>query len=401
MTTIVSGGGDGTIVSEIFSVLSICSSSLNKDAHSVEPSHTKCKLANPSALVRHSCLILAIIARYLKSTGRNSAICMLTSSPKKQLARLSVLAHYISSDDKAKASFQLQSGSAMLALASILSLESGTLMESPISETAIPLIPRTSTLSDHLKFSSGNENELDTGNVNGKLPFWLGARDGCVGLLDSKLKWGGPLAVQQFCASGIPLLLIGLLSNGFSNASQGKDCLNDIVGLSPIGVVWTISSLCHCLSGGALIFRQILIKNEHVKLISNLICDVHLKLIKGWTGPGGGRVGVRDLINAVIDLLAFPFVAVQNAPGLPSATASVSSGFLLNVGSPGQRVCLEDKDTVKAIEEDMGKYIKILMEVKSSNNLWYFIGSIGRGFKQISFFHGIVISYCMSINVSY
>ncbi|XP_058724039.1 serine/threonine-protein kinase TIO-like isoform X1 [Vicia villosa] len=363
LTTVVSGGGDGTIVSEIFSVLSICSSSLNKDAPGVEPSNTKCKFANPSALIRHSCTILTIIAQCLKSTGRNSAIFMLTTSPKKQLARLSVLSHHVSYDDKTKASFQLQSASAMLALASILSLESGTSVESSISEVAMPLIPRTSTLSDHLKSSSGNENELDHGNFNGKLPNWLGVKDGCVGLLDSKLKLGGPLAVQQLCASGIPLLLIGLLSNAFLNASQRNECLNDKVGLSPIGVVCTVSSLCHCLSGGALIFRQILIRNEHVKLISNLICDVHLKLIKCWTGPGGGRAGVRDLINAVIDLLAFPFVALQNAPGLPSATASVSSGFLLNVGSPGQRVCMEDKDTVKAIEEDMGKYIKILMEV--------------------------------------
>ena len=377
MTTVVSGGGDGTIVSEIFSVLSICSSSLNKDAHNVEPSNTKCKLANPSALIRHSCLILTIIAQHLKSTGRNSAIFMLTNSPKKQLARLSVLAHHVSYDDKTKASFQLQSASA-LALSSVLSLEHGTLVESPISEIAMPLIPRTSTLSDHLKFSSGKENELDPGKFNGKLPYWLGIRDGCVGLLDSKLKWGGPLAVQQLCASGIPLLLIGLLSNGFSNASQENECLNDRIGLSPIGVVWTISSLCHCLSGGAMIFRQILIRNEHVKLISNLICDAHLKLIKSWTGPGGGRTGVRDLINAVIDLLAFPFVALQNAPGLPSANASVSSGFLLNVGSPGQRVCMEDKDTVKAIEEDMGKYIKILVEVKSS-------------------FNGTLIFHCMSL----
>ncbi|CAJ1967824.1 unnamed protein product [Sphenostylis stenocarpa] len=363
VTTVVSGGGDGTIVSEVFTVLSLCGSSVNKDSQSVEPSNVKCKLTNPSALVRHSCLVLAIIALCLKSTGRNSAIFMLTTAPKKQLARLSVLSHHISSDDKIKTSIEPQSASAMLALASILSLESGALVESRISEIATPLIPRTSTLSDHLKISSGNENELDPCNFSGKLSHWQGVRDGHVGLLDSRLKWGGPLAVQQLCASGIPLLLMGLLGNDVLNASHGNDHLNDRVGLSPIGVVWTISSLSHCLSGGALIYRQILIRNEHIKLISNLICDVHIKLVKCWIGPGGGRAGVRDLVNAVIDILAFPFVALQNAPGLPSATASVSSGFLLNIGSPGQRVCMEDKGIVKAIEEDMGKYIKILVEV--------------------------------------
>lgn len=56
-------------------------------------------------------------------------------------------------------------------------------------------------------------------------------------------------------------------------------------------------------------------------------------------------------------------MAVQNGLGLPSATASVSSGFLLNVGSPGGRVCPEDKDMVKAIESHLGKYTQILLEV--------------------------------------
>ncbi|KAA8540378.1 hypothetical protein F0562_024703 [Nyssa sinensis] len=196
------------------------------------------------------------------------------------------------------------------------------------------------------------------------LSYWHGLRDGCVGLLESRLKWGGPLAVQQLCASGIPQLLIDLLAINLSDASpQGTDGSKDQIGLSPVGVVWTISSICRCLSGGALTFRQILVKNEHIKFISDLISDVHLKLIRCWVGPGGGKDGVRDIINAVIDLLAFPFVAVQNAPGFPSATASVNSGFLLNMGSPGGRVCMEDKDLVKAIETNMRKYIQILLEV--------------------------------------
>ncbi|KAJ7980526.1 Protein kinase family protein [Quillaja saponaria] len=364
VTTVVSGGGDGTIVSEIFSVLSFCAPSLNKDQQSGETSNLKCKLTNPSALVLHSCLILAIVAQSLKSTGRNSALFMLTTSPKKQLARLSVLAHHISSDDRMKASFQPHSASAMLALASIIALESGASVESPVSEIAVPLIPRTATLCDHLKISSSNENEVDPYNQKGKLSYWHGLRDGCVGLFESRLKWGGPLAVQQLCASGIPQLLIDLLANNHSNVSpQGIECTEDKVGLSPIGVVWTVSSICRCLSGGVLIFRHILVRSEHIKLMSDLISDVHLKLVKFWTGPGGGKAGARDLINAVVDLLAFPFVAVQNAPGLPSANASVNSGFLLNMGSPSGGLCMEDKDIVKAIAEDMGKYIKIIAEV--------------------------------------
>ncbi|XWS75232.1 hypothetical protein CRYUN_Cryun01aG0068000 [Craigia yunnanensis] len=362
VTTVVSGGADGTIVSELFSILSLCSS-LIKDAQT-ETSNLKCKITNPPVLILHSCLLLATIAQCLKSTGRNSALFMLTTSPKKQLSRLSILAYHVSSNDTTITSLQPHYASAMLALASILSLEGGLSVESSISEIAVPLIPPTSTLCDHLKTSSDSANEVGPKNHKAVLSYWHGLRDGCVGLLESKLKWGGPLAVQQLIASGIPSLLINLLASTHSSTShQGVDSPNGGVGLSPIGVVWAVSSICHCLSGGVLTFRQTVLSSEHMKLICSLISDVHLKLVRSWVGPGGGKDGVRDVINTVIDFLAFPFVAVQNAPGLPLATASVNSGFILNMGSAAGRVCMEDKDMVKAIEEDMGKYIKILLEV--------------------------------------
>lgn len=150
VTTIVSGGADGTIVSELFSILSLCSS-LNKDAQS----EMKCKISNPRALTLHTCLLLSTIAQCLKSTGINSAIFMLTTSPtpKKQLSRLSILAQHVSSKDTTVTSLQSHSASAMLALASILSLEGGLSVESAISEIAVPLIPPTTTLCDHLKIS--------------------------------------------------------------------------------------------------------------------------------------------------------------------------------------------------------------------------------------------------------
>ncbi|KAJ4720994.1 Protein kinase family protein [Melia azedarach] len=361
VTTIVSGGADGTVVAEIFTILSSCTSSLNKDTQTGEASNMKGKSSNPCALVLHACLFLAVVAQCLKSTLRNSALFMLTTSPKKQLSRLSILAHHFSSDDGIKTYFQPHSASAMLALASILCLESGSSVESSICEIAVPLIPRTAILCELLKIRPGNADETVPNSQNGVLSYWHGLRDGCVALLESKMKCGGPLVVQQMIASGIPLLLVDLLANNHS--SQQIDSTRDRIGLSPTGVVSTISSIRLCLSGGVLTFRQILLKNEHMKVVCNLISDVHLKLVKCWGGPGGGNDGVRDITNAVIDLLAFPYVAVQNAPGLPSATASVNSGFILNMGSPGGRVCTEDKDMVKAIEEDMGKYIKILLEV--------------------------------------
>lgn len=359
VTTVVSGGGDNTIISEIFSILSLCAS-FDRDPQTGDTNHLKSKLANPCALVCHSCLLLAAVAQSLKSAGRNSALFMLTSSPKKQRSRLSDLAHHYSLCDRIQNSFQPHSMSAMLALASILSLESGASVETSISEIAVPLIPRSATLCDYLRILTADDNGRGDKFSKGKLSYWHGLRDGCVGLLESKLKWGGPLAIQQLCASGVPQTLIDLLGNNQSDASS-----QDQIGLSPVGVLWTVSSLCQCLPGGSSTFRQVLLRREHVKLVSDLISDVHLKLIRCWGGPGGGKNGIRDTVNAVINLLAFPFVAVQNVPSFPSpaAAASVNSGFLLNMGSPGGKVFAEDKDMVRAIEASMGKYIQILLEV--------------------------------------
>ncbi|KAH0691640.1 hypothetical protein KY289_018998 [Solanum tuberosum] len=344
VTTVVSGGGDGTIVSELFSVLSSAKKSRGGEANT---------------LVLHLSLLLATIAQCLKASGRNSALFILTTSSRKQLTRLSDLAHYFSADVQSLC--QPHSASAMLALASILSLETGCTVETTILDIAVPMIPRTAKLCEYLR---NPVNEQDGSMFSGMLSHWHGLRDGSIGLLDIRLKKEGPLAVQHSCASGIPQLLIDLLSGNITEASSEESNLSkDHIGLSPIGVPWSISLLCQCLTGGVSTFRHILLKTEHVKVISDLILDMHLKLVKSWTGPGGGVDGVRDTINTVIDLLAFPFVAVQNGLGLPSATASVNSGFLLNVGSPGGRVCPEDKDMVKAIESHLGKYTQILLEV--------------------------------------
>ncbi|GMH09100.1 hypothetical protein Nepgr_010940 [Nepenthes gracilis] len=363
VTTVVSGGGDNTLVSEIFSILSLCTSSLNGDPQTCE-GISKHKFTHPNVLISLSCLLLATIAQSLKSAGRSSALFILTTSPQKQQSRLSSLARYFSSDGTVETLFQPHCATAMLAFASILSLGSGATVETSIADIAVPLIPCTATLFDNLQITSKNKHESGFTSKNCMLSYWHGLKDGCVGLLESRLKYGGMLAVQQACASGIPQFLIDLLANNLPKVfPPATDGTNVHVGLSPVGVVWAISSISHCLLGGALTFRQILLQNEHVKVICDLVSDAHLKFIRSWVGPGGGKNGIRDITNAVIDLLAFPFVAVQNASGLPSATASVSSGFLLNMGSPGVRICQEDTDTMKVIEESMGKYIKILLEV--------------------------------------
>ncbi|KAL8460630.1 hypothetical protein ACS0TY_032223 [Phlomoides rotata] len=315
MPTVVSGGADGTIISEIFSVLSFCATS-NKETNDTGADHSRLKITDTRALVMHSCLVLATVAQCLKSSGRNSSLFMLTTNSKKQFSRLSILAHHFSSDERMQSSLQPSCAAAMLAFASILSLEKGPLVENTISEMALPLIPRTATLCDHLRGPAGDENFMNLIMLKGMLPCRHGIKDGFIGLLESRLNWGGPLAVQQLCASGAPQLLIDLLANNPSNASQKRPvCSQDQIGLSPGGVVWTVSSICRCLSGGVSTFCQILLRTEHV-----------------------------------------------SAPGLLSTNASVNSGFLLNMGSPGGKVCVEDIEMMKTIQASMKKYIQILEE---------------------------------------
>ncbi|CAN6214656.1 unnamed protein product [Urochloa humidicola] len=352
-------GGDGTIVSDMFSLLSLCESILNKE--SKQNSNQKCKLSNPHALVVHCCLALATIAACFKSEGEFSASVILTSSQKKQRSRLSILAHLSSVDDTVKSCLQPHCASAMLALSALVSLENGCQTRSSLCETALALFPRMATLHTLLKLwlSDGSEALC---RYNAGLLNLFGLRDGSIGLLETRLKWGGPLAIEQACSVGIPQLLIRLLTDGFSKeTSDEKDVSANRSGLSPLGVVWTLSALSQCLPGG--IFREILYRREQLKLLTDLLSDVHLKALAAWTGLGGGKRGVRELINSVVDILAFPFVAVQSSPNMPSASASISSGFLLNVASPGGRIGTENKEMLKTIEQNMPHYIQVLLEV--------------------------------------
>ncbi|CAN6178871.1 unnamed protein product [Urochloa humidicola] len=352
-------GGDGTIVSDMFSLLSLCESILNKE--SKQNSNQKCKLSNPHALVVHCCLALATIAACFKSEGESSASVILTSSQKKQRSRLSILAHLSSVDDTVKSCLQPHCASAMLALSALVSLENGGQTRSSLCESALALFPRMATLHTLLKLwlSDGSEALC---RYNAGLLNLFGLRDGSIGLLETRLKWGGPLAIEQACSVGIPQLLIRLLTDGFSKeSSDEKDVSVNRSGLSPLGVVWTLSALSQCLPGG--IFREILYRREQLKLLTDLLSDVHLKALAAWTGLGGGKRGVRELINSVVDILAFPFVAVQSSPNMPSASASINSGFLLNVASPGGRIGTENKEMLKTIEQNMPHYIQVLLEV--------------------------------------
>ncbi|XP_042389024.1 serine/threonine-protein kinase TIO-like isoform X1 [Zingiber officinale] len=347
---------DGTIVSDIFSVLSLSATYLNKD--SGEKSTPKCKLSNPRGLVVHCCITLATIADRLRSIGKCSSSFILSSSQKKQCSRLSVLAHLSLMDDSVASSIQSHCASAMLALSSILSLDIGSYGNS-ISENTLAILPSMATLRNLLKLRCSNEIETKSNDI---VLRWVEPNDGCLGLLKMRLLWGGPLSVQQACSNGIPQLLISLLADGIvEDPVDGKDCRIVRLGLSPAGLIWALSSLCCCLSGGVL--HEFFFKKEHVKLITDLLSDQHLISLSTWEGHASGHAGNKDLVNTIVDIVAFPFVAVQSAPNMPSTSASINSGFLLNNGLPGGRLAIENKELVKAIGNNMPYYIQILSEV--------------------------------------
>ncbi|CAA6654889.1 unnamed protein product [Spirodela intermedia] len=355
----VEGGGDGTIVSYLFSMLSSLNSSyLTKEEG--EGRNQKCKLSKPHALVLNCCLILATIAHQFKLDYRVSVSCILTGSPRKQRDRLAILSNLFSSGDKLVNPFQPHSAAAMLALSSLISLERIGPANSTITEIMLTLVPSIATLRPYLRLQSSGE-AVAIANANVMLSNWHGLRDGCVGLLEAKLKRGVLLDIEQACSNNIPQLLLHMLAGGLNRNSEETGFRKDPVGLSPIGVVWAVSSVCQCLHGS--VYRDILFRSEHIKVIADLGSESHLKDVLSWCGPGGGKMGVRDLIDTVVDLLAFPFVVVQSAPGSPSMSASISSGHLLNIGSPGARVGMENRGIAKDIEARIPQYLQILLEV--------------------------------------
>lgn len=348
-------GGDGTIISGLFSVLASCASYIKKESKDGGPTSPQSKLSNPRSLAVHCCTALATISSCLHSTSekKHSAAVILTSSQKKQRSRLSVLVHLSSSDDTVTGSLQPHCAAAMLALSSILSLENELNTKSSICEAALALFPPMGTLRTLLNLWLSDESE-SLGTYNGGLLNWFCLRDGCIGLVETRLKWGGPLAIEQACSNGIYKLLLSLLGDVMKENRSG---------LSPVGVVDTLASLCQCLSGG--VFREVLFKRENLKMIVELVCEEHLNALNAWVGLGGGKSGVRDLINSVVDLLAFPFVAVQSSPSVPVASASINSGSLLNAQSPGGRIGDENRQMLKTINAGLPDYIQHLLKVRT------------------------------------
>ncbi|XP_071701891.1 serine/threonine-protein kinase TIO-like [Rutidosis leptorrhynchoides] len=319
-SSVVGGSGDNTIISEVFSIISMCTS--------FDTNNLKLKVYDPSDVVLQSCLLVASVAQSIDDRSKGyTAVIMLTSSPETQQSRLSDLAHHYSFCNGIQ-NLRPHSMSAMLALAYICSLENNEPIATSVREIALPLIPPSATLCDYLKMSITDPQ----GDTTGKSmqSYWHGLRDGCMLLLCIRLIWGGPLAIQDMGGCDISKCLIDLLCNKHPHEIE----------LSPLAVRWAAVSLKQCFKGDKSIFRKVLLTSEHVKNLCALISDIHLKLLRCWGGPGGGKNGVTKTVALVVYLLGFPFVTSKESDVLRDVVKYIQ--IILEVGLPGQIInCLE------------------------------------------------------------
>ncbi|KAL2612342.1 hypothetical protein R1flu_024034 [Riccia fluitans] len=378
--TPVSGGGDGTAVAAIFRVLSVHGSSSAPTNNGVkEPGTAATEAALKVAtegLLKQACLALAAIAQGLLAQGRRGASCMLSGSQPKQRARLSALAHQSLLDVVPKTPLTMsRSASAILALASILNLEQGVdRFGGPcwVSELVLPLLPSYSVIRSSLQVTAA-QYEAKEGNqfVNrnpGMLTSWHGLKDGYIGVLDTRLRWGGPLAVEQACSVNFPLVLVSLLAGRLSGSGADRPAGlgDDLIGLSPKGVVWVLSAIEHCLSGGG--FRDVLLRREPLQVILALIDKKHLAHIQSWEGAGGGGDGVRDTVHGVVRILDFPLTTSHQTAAPGSPTLSSTSGSVSVPNSPGGRKG-DGADLTKVVTASMPLYWQLLQEVNVSSPL--------------------------------
>ncbi|XP_024378756.1 serine/threonine-protein kinase TIO isoform X1 [Physcomitrium patens] len=364
----ISGGGDGTAVGAVYRVLSLHGAP--GVAASNGPNEADGGMTNTTGdLITHACLALAAVAQGLASRGRRGASCILTTSQPKQRARLAALAHQASIESVSKGgSLPARCAAAMLALASILALEQGLEQKSGVppwtAETSLslPSFPSLSTLRNLIQISpqSALPTQDAQGRNSGMLTSWHGIRDGCVGLLEARLRWGGASVAEQCCSLGFPAALVTLLAGG---SKQRDDCDDpnglgdDIIGLSPVGVTWTVSALAYTLRGGG--YRDVLFRRESLLSILDLMDRVHLSHLQLWEGNGGGRDGLRALVHEIVGVLEFPFAQAQSIPAsVPNSAASPSPG--------GRTASDSGTELTRAMSANMPHYWQLLQEVHAA-----------------------------------
>ncbi|CAM6128762.1 unnamed protein product [Calypogeia fissa] len=376
--TSINGGGDGTAVGAIFRVLSVHGSSATPASNGTkEPGPVGDDITKGStteSLIMQACLALSAIAQGLVVQGRHGASCMLTSSQPKQRARLAALAYQASMDERSPRLSTSFCASATLALSSILALEQG--FESTggscwVSEAALPLLPSYSNLRSLLQVpladlgSCPEDGQLFACKNRGMITNWHGVRDGYVGALEARLRWGSSMAAEQACSAGLPLVLVSLLAGGRKGIDAEVDETDgvgeDLIGLSPRGVVWAVSAIALCLPGGG--FRDVLLRREQLQALMFLLDRSHMTHVQLWEGAGGGREGLRDIVYEIVKILDFPFTVSQQTPGSPSASTSSSAGLGTGSTAPGGKKGIDGAELSKVVSASMPHYWQLLQEV--------------------------------------
>ena len=360
----VNGGVDGTAVAAIFRLVLLCAnaSAATKDTSSQTASEaeTAAKASSFESLATQSCLVLSTISQGLRILGRHGASCVLTTSQSKQHDRLLAMTQLTVPSSEVTA-FQL-SAAATLALTSILLLEYAPTNASAMTlivEKPLSLLPEMSVIRRQLWPSASDLIETKGSLLlkDGVFSSYHGVRDGYVGALKLWLRWGGIAAAEQACSLGFPRILVLLLA-GRPDSHGNCGSQNSIIGLSPGGVILALSSIFSCLPGGA--FKDVSFNKDSLSVLISLVDEPHLRLLNIWEGFGGGSFGAREIINEVVSILEFPYIAAQGSVS-SSVIGSLAHGLNPVIARKGS----ENGELGKALAMEIPQYSQLLQEVIS------------------------------------
>ncbi|XP_024540198.1 serine/threonine-protein kinase TIO isoform X1 [Selaginella moellendorffii] len=354
------GGGDGTVVAAIFRMVSVHLASSQEGGN---------KGSGIDGLLSYASFTLAAIAQGLAAQGRLSLSSMLTTSVPKQRARLGALTQLASLEQGAAALRQPRSAAAFLALAAILMLEQNADNSSVTSDATLSLVSLKEISCHGLESSPctmGLLSHVDDRGVwkknGGMLTSWHGMRDGYVGVLLSRLSCGGTFGSEQACTAGLHLILISLLGSSpkTTNDCSESEAFEGGAGLSPSGVLYSISALALCLPGGA--YRDILLRKESLLTLLSLLSKRHLMQLQVWEGYNGGSTGLTEVVHRVLDILEFSFSS-QSSHGSPRSSTTSSSAV---ANSPSKA---NETDLGKLISANMSLYWQLLHECRAASPL--------------------------------
>ena len=97
---------------------------------------------------------------------------------------------------------------------------------------------------------------------------------------------------------------------------------------------------------------------ESLGVLISLSDEPHLRLLNAWEGFGGGPFGAKEIINEVISILEFPYIAAQGSVS-SSVIGSVTQGLNSIVARKGS----ENGELGKALAMEIPQYSQQLQEV--------------------------------------